>query len=292
VVHQGDVLAEIDTPELDQQILQAKADLANAQAAQELSHSTSERWKSLLAIGAVSKQDAEDKAGDLAVKNAQVNSMKANLDRLQSLKTFARITAPFDGVVTERATDVGALVNAGAGSSGSQLFTISSIRKMRVYVQVPQNYSAQIRDHMMAKLSLPEYPDEIFSARLVSTSNAISDQSNALLVQLEADNADGKLKPGEYVQVSLQLPVSNSTVRIPSSALMFRGDGLRVATVGKDNRVVMKPIRIANDLGPEVEVNSGLDASDNVIDNPPDSLSTGDAVRVGGTPDQQRAESK
>ena len=292
IVHRGDVLADIDTPELDQQIEQVKADLANAEAAQKLSETTAARWSSLLAVDAVSKQEAEEKAGDLAVKSAQVNAAKANVDRLQSMKTFARITAPFDGVVTERTIDVGALVNAGSGSVGSPLFTVSDMHKIRVYVQVPQNYSAQIHDRMSAELSLPEYPGETFSARLVSTSNAISDQSNTLLVQLEADNANGKLKPGEYAQVSLQLPAGGGMLRIPSSALMFRGDGLRVATVGKDNRVVMKPIQIANDLGPQVEVNSGLDASDEVIDNPPDSLAAGDAVRIAGVPDQQRAETK
>jgi multidrug efflux system membrane fusion protein len=292
VVHRGDVLADIDTPELDQQIEQAKADLANAEAAQKLAETTAARWSSLLAVDAVSKQEAEEKAGDLAVKNAQVNAAKANVDRVQSMKTFARIAAPFDGVVTERATDVGALVNVGSASTGSPLFTVADVHKIRVYVQVPQNYSAQIHDHMKAELSLPEYPGETFTAQLVSTSNAISDQSNTLLVQLEADNANGKLKPGEYAQVSLQLPAGNAMLRVPSSALMFRGDGLQVATVGKDNRVVMKPIRIANDLGPQVEVSSGLDASDEVIDNPPDSLTTGDAVRVASTQDQLRAENK
>ena len=292
VVHRGDVLADIDTPELDQQIEQAKADLANAEAAQKLAETTAARWSSLLAVDAVSKQEAEEKAGDLAVKNAQVNAAKANVDRVQSMKTFARIAAPFDGVVTERATDVGALVNVGSASTGSPLFTVADVHKIRVYVQVPQNYSAQIHDHMKAELSLPEYPGETFTAQLVSTSNAISDQSNTLLVQLEAANANGKLKPGEYAQVSLQLPAGNAMLRVPSSALMFRGDGLQVATVGKDNRVVMKPIRIANDLGPQVEVSSGLDASDEVIDDPPDSLTTGDAVRVASTQDQQRAENK
>lgn len=292
VVHRGDVLADIDTPELDQQFEQVKADLANAEAAQKLSETTAARWSSLLAVDAVSKQEADEKAGDLAVKSAQVNAAKANVDRLQSMKTFARITAPFDGVVTERSIDVGALVNAGSGSAGSPLFIVSDIHKIRVYVQVPQNYSAQIHDRMTAELSLPEYPGQTFSAQLVSTSNAISDQSNTLLVQLEADNAKGKLKPGEYAQVSLQLPAGGAMLRIPSSALMFRGDGLQVATVGKDDHVVMKPIRIANDLGPQVEVNSGLDASDEVIDNPPDSLAAGDPVRIAAVPAQQRAETK
>lgn len=279
-LHRGDILAEIDTPELDQQITQAQADLANAEAAQRVSASTAARWSKLLAIGGVSAQDEEEKAGDLAAKNALTDSAKANLDRLQALKVFAHITAPFDGVVTERATDIGALVNAGAGSAGSQLFTIADIHKLRVYVRVPQNYSTQIHDHMTAQLNLPEYPGMTFPAHLVSTSNAISDQSNTLLVEFEADNAQGKLKPGAYAQVSMSLPVADSALNVPVSVLMFRGNGLQVATVGENNRVIMKPIIIANDLGTEVEVSSGLNPEDNVIDNPPDSLAAGEKVHV------------
>ncbi len=279
-VHQGEVLAEIDTPDVDQQVAQARADLANAEAAHKLSESTSARWANLLKIGAVSMQDADEKTGDLAVKSAQVKSAQANLDRLLTMKTFAKIVAPFDGVVTERTVDIGTLVNAGAGSAGSSLFTISDTHKMRVYVRVPQNYSAEIRDHLKAVLTLPEYPGETFPAELVSTSDAISNQSNTLLVQLEAANPQDRLKSGEYAQVSLLLPGGTQNLSIPVSALLFRSDGLRVATVGPDNRVVLKPIMIAEDLGTTVEVDSGLSASDQVIDNPPDSLQSGDAVRV------------
>jgi RND family efflux transporter MFP subunit len=279
-VRKGEALADIDTPELDQQIAQAKADLANAEAARQLSQITNERWQNLVAIGAVAKQDADNKAGDLAVKVAAVNSSKANLDRLIATKAFAHITAPFDGVVTQRATDVGALVNAGAGSSGSLLFTVADLHKLRVYVQVPQNYSAQIHGDLTADLTLPEYPGEKFPAHLVSTSNAIDGQTNTLLVELDADNANGKLKPGEYAQVSFRLPVATSTLAIPATALLFRGDGLHVATVGSDNRVLLKTITVAEDLGTSVRINSGLDASDRVIDNPPDSISSGDIVRI------------
>jgi RND family efflux transporter MFP subunit len=214
------------------------------------------------------------------VKVAAVNSSKANLDRLIATKAFAHITAPFDGVVTQRATDVGALVNAGAGSSGSLLFTVADLHKLRVYVQVPQNYSAQIHGDLTADLTLPEYPGEKFPAHLVSTSNAIDGQTNTLLVELDADNANGKLKPGEYAQVSFRLPVATSTLAIPATALLFRGDGLHVATVGSDNRVLLKTITVAEDLGTSVRINSGLDASDRVIDNPPDSISSGDIVRI------------
>lgn len=279
-VKKGELLAEIDTPELDQQIAQARAELANADAARQVSQSTADRWANLLRIQAVSKQDAEEKAGDLAVKTALVKSAQANLDRLLTMKTFARITAPFDGVVTERAIDIGALVNAGVGSAGSSLFTIADTHMMRVYVHVPQNYSAQIRDNLDASLTLPEYPGQTFKAKLVSTSSAISDQSNTLLVQLEATNARGLLKPGAYAQVSLNLPDAGKNLTIPVSALLFRSDGLLVAVVGNDNKVALKPVTIATDLGTEVEINSGLSASDRVIDSPPDSLLSGDAVHV------------
>ena len=279
-VHKGDVLADIDTPELDEQIDQAKADLADAQAGLKLAQITNARWQSLVAIGAVAKQDADTKEGDLAVKTAAANSAKANLDRLVATKTFAHITAPFDGIVTARATDIGALVNVGAGSGGSLLFTVADVHKVRVYVQVPQNYSAQIHGQMTAGLTLPEYPGEKFVAKLVSTSDAISSQSNTLLVELDADNADGKLKPGEFAQVSMNLPARGRTLTIPSTALLFRSDGLRVATVGAKNHVVMKGITISNDLGTAVNISAGLNASDLIIDNPPDSPANGDVVQI------------
>ena len=279
-VRRGDVLAELDIPDMDQQIAQARADLANAEAARQVSASTADRWANLLKIQAVSKQEAEEKAGDLAVKAAQVKSAQANLDRLLTLKTFAKITAPFDGVVTERTIDIGALVNAGAGAAGSSLFTISDTHQMRVYVRVPQNYSAQIRDHLKATLTVPEYPGRTFDAELVSTSDAISNQSNTLLVQLAADNRGGILRAGEYAQVTLKLPAGTENLSIPVSTLLFRGDGLHVATVGPDNHVVLKTIKIATDLGTTVEVNSGLNTQDKVIDNPPDSLQSGDVVRL------------
>jgi len=286
-VRKGEVLADIDTPELDQQIEQARADLANVQAARQLSQTTNERWQHLLTIGAVAKQDADNKAGDLAVKTAAEVSAKANLDRLMATKVFAHITAPFDGVITQRSTDIGALVNAGAGSSGSLLFTVADVHKIRVYVQVPQNYSAQIRGGLSAQLTLPEYPGEKFPARLVSTSNSIDGQTNSLLVELDADNEAGKLKPGEYAQVSFRLPNNASMLTVPASALLFRGDGLHVATLGPDNHVVLKTVTVSEDLGTSVRLNSGLSATDLVIDNPPDSIGNGDIVRVTAPPPAQ-----
>jgi membrane fusion protein, multidrug efflux system len=277
-VHKGDVLAVIDTPELDQQIQQARADLANAVAAQRLSESTSKRWSSLLTLDAVSKQETEEKSGDLAAKTALVAAAKANLDRLSDLKNFARITAPFDGTVTNRSVDIGALVNAGAESSASPLFTVADVHRIRIYVSVPQNYSAEIHPGMSATLTLPEYPGRTFVATLDSTSNAIGEQSNALLVELLADNPDSALKPGDYAQVSIHVPVAKNTLVVPASALIFDRHGLQVATVLPNNRVSMKSITIARDLGTEVEVSSGLGPDDRVIDNPLDSIVDGDRV--------------
>ncbi len=279
-VKKDQLLATIDTPELDQQITQARADLSAAQAAQKLSAATARRWQTLLPLDAVSKQDAEDKEEDLESKNGAVESAQANLDRLQALKGFAQIVAPFDGVVTKRTIDVGALVNAGSPTSPSEpLFAVSDIHVLRLYVNVPQNYSAEIVPGMTVSLSVPEYPGKTFTAKLVSTSNAISSQST-LLVEFEADNSKDLLKPGEYAQVDIGLPNTASMLRLPASALTFRASGLQVATLGPGNHIVMKSITIATDLGTEVIVGSGLTVDDKVVNNPPDSISTGDTVRV------------
>jgi RND family efflux transporter MFP subunit len=281
-VKKGDVLALVDTPELDQQISQARADVAAARSAEKLSAVTAERWNSLLPLDAVSKQDAEEKNTDLASKASATKSAQANLDRLLAMKQFARIVAPFDGVVTKRTVDVGALVSAGPVSNGEPLFAVSDIHDLRVYVSVPQSYSAQIVPGMRVSLTVPEYPGKSFPAKLVSTSNAISTQSSTLLVEFEVDNAAGLLKPGDYAQVSMGLPGGGSHLRLPASTLMFRSEGLRVATVGANNRIVMKPISIETDLGTQVIVAAGLSAGDRVVDNPPDSLGNGDEVRVEG----------
>ncbi len=279
-VHKGDVLAIIDTPELDQQIEQARGQLGNAVAAEKLSQSTAQRWVGLLKLDAVSQQEEEEKTGDYAAKQALVTAAKADLDRLEALKAFARITAPFDGVVTSRSVDVGALINAGAGSDGSPLFRVQDVHQMRVYVDVPQDYSAQIHSGLTATLTVPEYPGKVFSASLDSTSRAISDKSNALLVELLADNSDGSLKPGVYAQVTLNLPTDRGQLEVPASALVFRHRGLQVATVQPNDRVRMKPVTIAVDLGTKVEIGTGLSPTDRVIDNPPDSISSGDLVRI------------
>ena len=282
-VRTGELLAVIDTPELDQQIAQAKADLVSAVAARGLSKTTSDRWAGLLKSDAVSKQETDEKAGDLATKSAMVNAAQANLQRLQALKSFARIVAPFDGVVTARNADIGALVNAGSGSPAAALFTVADVHDLRVYVRAPEAYSTQIRPGMTAAMTLQEFPGRTFRATLVSTSGAISNQSGTLLVELMVDNRDGALDPGGYAKVRFPVGgVAGQNLRLPASALMFRREGLQVATLTPSGHVLMKPIAIAQDLGPQVEVATGISTADKVIDNPPDSLANGDIVRTPG----------
>ncbi len=280
-VHAGQVLATLDTPELDQQVAQARADLASAQATQRLSQTTAKRWSDLLSSDAVSKQESEEKQGDLAARTALVRASQANLDRLLALKAFAKIAAPFDGVVTARNANIGDLVNAGAGG-GQPLFTVSDVHKIRVYVRVPQSFSSQMRDGMAALLHLPEYPNRTFPATLVRTSGAINDQSGTLLAELSADNGGGDLKPGAFAQVDFKLTQETPILRLPASSLIFRKEGMQVATLDNNQRVRLKKIVIGRDLGPQVEVSSGVTAQDRIVDNPPDSIAEGELVRVGG----------
>ena len=278
-VKAGQLLADIDTPELDQQLAQAKADLATAVANQRLAQTTATRWTGLLTKDAVSQQETDEKTGDLAAKTALVNAASADVERLEALEGFKRIVAPFDGVVTSRTTDIGQLIAAGAPTDPG-LFTVSEVNRLRIYVEAPQSYSAELKPGMTATLTVPEHPGQTFQATLVTTSNAVSVQSGTLLVELQIDNASGQLKPGDYAQVSFALPASTTTVRVPASALMFRQKGVAVATVGPNNRVVMKYVTIGVDQGAFVDLAAGLGPSDRVIDNPPDSIVDGDLVRV------------
>jgi len=278
-VKAGQVLAVIDTPDLDQQLEQAKADLATAQANQQLAQLTANRWSGLLAQDAVSRQDAEDKNGDLAAKTALVKAAQANVDRLDALESFKRITAPFDGVVTARTTDIGALITVGAVNDPG-LFTVSDVHRLRIYVSVPQAYSAQIHPGQVVSLQAPEYPGRVFQATLVSTSGAIGAQSGALLAELQIDNADNALKPGDYVQATFDLPGQTGGLQAPASALIFEHDGMNVAVVGPNNRVTLKHVTVGRDLGVAVELSSGLQPNDRVIVNPPDSIADGEVVRI------------
>ena len=278
-VRAGELLADIDTPDLDQQLGQAKADLATAVANFKLAQTTATRWNGLLAQDAVSRQEAEEKNGDLAAKTALVNAAQANLGRLEALESFKRITAPFDGIVTARTTDIGQLITVGAQNEPG-LFTVADVHRLRIYVSVPQAYAAQIHPGQIVSLQAPEYPNRTFQATLVSTSGAIGAQTGALLAEAQIDNPDGALKPGDYVQATFALPAVTGTLRLPANALMFRQSGLAAAVVGPGGRVTLRPVTVARDLGNTVEISAGVAPGDTVITNPPDSLVDGEVVRV------------
>ena len=278
-VKKGQLLAEIDTPDLDQQLASAKADLTTAKANEALSQTTAARWKNLLAKDAVSQQEYDEKAGDLAAKASVVKGAEANVARLEATSAFKRIVAPFDGVVTTRTTDIGQLVTVGVAND-QPLFTVSQIDRLRVYVQVPQSYVAQIHKGMTAELTAPEWPQERFAATVIGDSQAISSQTGALLVQLLLDNRAGRLKAGGYVQASLTLPSSASVARIPASALISDERGVHVAVVGSDGKVAMRPVRVARDLGQTIDISAGIAPGEKVIDSPPDDLAPGDSVHV------------
>jgi RND family efflux transporter MFP subunit len=278
-VKAGQLLAEIDVPDQDQQLAQAKADLNTAIANQNLSAQTAKRYNQLGKIDAVAPQLVDQMNGDLAAKTAATASAKANMDRLSDLTNFKRLVAPFDGIVTSRATDVGQLVTVGTPGS-TPLFTVTDDSRVRIYVNVPQNYSAQIHPGLKASFTVPDYPGQTFTATLMSTAQAVDLQSGTVLMQLQADNPDHKLKSGAYAQVTFDLPASANTILLPASALIFNDAGTAVATVGNDDRVAVKPVTIMRDLGTSVEIASGVTKRDRVIDNPPDSLRQGDHVRV------------
>ena len=277
-VKAGQLLAEIDTPDLDQQVLQARANLATAQANQRLSATTARRWEGLVAQDAVSRQEADEKAGDLAARSSAVNAAIADLNRLLAQQSFKRILAPFDGVVTSRNTDIGALISVG-GAADTALFTVADQHRLRIYVSVPQSYSALIKHGQVAKLTVPEYPGQTFTASVVNDAQSVG-ANGALLVELQLDNAEGKLKPGSYAQVTLGLASAVTTTQVPATAVLFRHDGPTVAVVGPDNRVKIRPIKIARDLGAQVEVGAGVAPGDKVIDNPPEALVDGDTVKI------------
>ncbi|RBC03858.1 efflux RND transporter periplasmic adaptor subunit [Pseudomonas sp. MWU12-2115] len=279
-VKAGQLLAEIDAPELDQQLLQARADLATAQANESLAATTAKRWQAMLASDSVSRQDVDQRNGDLSAKQAQVLAAKANVDRLVATKGFQRLVAPFDGVVTARETDVGALINAGSGSNGPELFVVSDVSRLRVYVQVPQNFSPLVRAGTSANLTVPEYQKEQFPAKVIATADSVNATSGTTLVQLLVDNPGGRLIPGGFTNVEFKLPVQVNALRLPASALRYDEHGLRVATLDANDKVRFKTITIARELGDSVEIGSGLLASDRVIDTPPDGLADDDSVQI------------
>jgi len=279
----GQLLAEIEAPDLDQQLLQAKAALASAQAAEALATVTAQRWTQLGGANTVSRQTVDEKLGDLTVKQALTKAAQAAVDRLEVLFAFKRLTAPFDGIVTTRNTDVGALIGA-ESSSGLALFVISDISKLRLSVSVPQNYVPAVKLNTRVQITVPEYPGKVYSGVVEASARAVDAQTGTTRMQVVVDNAAGELMPGAFANTRIELPSNMLALAVPAGALIFDRKGLRVATVGADNKVKLKQITIARDLGQTVEVGSGLTAEDRVIESPPDGLADGDAVRVVNTP--------
>jgi RND family efflux transporter MFP subunit len=280
-VKKGQLLAEIETPELDEQLQQAQADLETAKANLQLAGTTAERWRFLVKSGSVSKQETDQAVDNLAAMKATVNSSAANVARLEQLQSFEKIYAPFDGVITARNTDIGDLIDAGANTQPQQLFHIAAIRELRVYVPVPEVYAPAARVGASALLTLDEYPGENFHGRLVRTSDSIDTSSRTLLVEVDVDNPEGKLLPGAYVFVHLKLPMQIHSVTIPSNALLFRREGLQVGLV-RDGKAELVGVKIGRDYGSTVEIVSGLGPSDSVILDPADSLISGTKVSVNG----------
>ncbi|WP_323992520.1 efflux RND transporter periplasmic adaptor subunit [Nguyenibacter sp. L1] len=276
----GQVLAEIESPEIDQELRQAQADLMTARASDMLAQATARRVRALLPTRSVSAQQNDQAASDAAARAAAVASNQANVRRLEQLVRFEKVLAPYDGIVTARETDNGSLIDAGSGG-GPELFRVADISWLRVYVQVPQAYAPTIRPGLAAELRLPEYPGRVFAATLTRTANALQPGPRTLLAQLRADNPRGELLPGGYAQVRLVLPVPDRGVRIPANALLFRAEGLRVATLAPDGRARLHAVTMGRDFGTSVEILTGIAPGDQVVLNPPAALTDGQPVRTG-----------
>ncbi|MBA2920193.1 efflux RND transporter periplasmic adaptor subunit [Sphingomonas sp. MAH-20] len=275
----GQTLAILDAPEVDQQLAQAQADYQTALANQKLARTTAERWQTLLRKDAVSRQEADEKAGDYAAKTAVANAQLANVSRLRAVQGFERLTAPFSGIVTSRSAQIGALVTSG-NASAQPLFTVSDVRRLRIYVRVPQSFSAQVHPGLGVTLTVPEYPGRTFNAVLVRTAGAVDPQSGTVLVELQADNSDRALKPGAYATVTFPLPAAANALRLPGSAILFRESGPTVVIVDKSGRARLQTVQIGRDQGKEVEIVAGLKGDERVVDTPPDAIETGDQLKV------------
>jgi RND family efflux transporter MFP subunit len=282
-VQKGQLLAEIETPEVDQQLLQARADLDTAQANLNIAKITASRWQDLVSTGSVSQQETDQAVSNLSAVKAAVESSSANVRRLEQLQSFEKIYAPFDGIITARNTDIGALIDAGASTQPKELFHMAAIRTLRLYVAVPEVYSRAAHSGAPATLTLDEFPGQTFHGTLVRNSNSIDLASRTLLVEVDVDNPTGQLLPGAYVFVHLKLPDQTHSVTIPSNTLIFRKEGLQVGLV-RNGKAELVPVRISRDYGNSVEIVSGLQPTDAVIVDPSDSLVAGMPVRVSNRP--------
>ncbi|MGB8538345.1 MAG: efflux RND transporter periplasmic adaptor subunit [Acidobacteriaceae bacterium] len=282
-VKQGQLLADIDTPEVDQQLEQARADLKNAQANEQLAEITAARWQNLLKTNSVSKQETDQAVSDLSARQASVDSMTANVHRLEQLQSFEKVYAPFAGVITARNTDIGALINAGAGGVPQELFHMAAVNKLRVYVAVPEVDSLAAQTGARATLTLDEFPGETFEGTIVRDSDSIDSATRTLNVEVDVNNAQDRIKTGAYAFVHLKLPqsahASAQSLTVPANTLLFRSEGLRVGVV-RNGQAELTPIKIGRDFGATVEVVAGLHATDQVIVSPSDSLTSGTPVQV------------
>jgi RND family efflux transporter MFP subunit len=286
-VKAGQVLVTIDAPDLDQQLSQAKATLASVKANEQIATLTANRNNILVQKQIVAQQLADQTAADAAAKKAVVDANEANVRQLEAMQSFKTLVAPFDGVVTARSAEIGMLINS--GGSGQALFEVSDLHRVRIYVQVPQSFSAGLVPGMKATFEMPQYPGVQFEATVSHTSKAINPASHSMQVELQADNAAGKFFGGSYCNVHFEIPADANLVKIPSTALVLGPQGAQVATLDSNDKVVLKGVKLGRDLGDSVEVISGLSPSDRIIDNPPETLAAGDAVRVAAATPQVAA---
>ena len=290
-VKKGQLMATIETPEVDQQLQVAQADLKSAEANLDLANTTSTRYQNLLKTNSVSKQETDVAMSDASAKKAAVDASMANVRRLEQLQSFEKVYAPFDGIVTARNTDIGRLISAGQNTTPQELFHLAAIGKIRVYVSVPEAYSAAIKDGGKATLTLDEYPGKTFEGTIARNSNAIDQSTRTLNVEVDIDNPKGELLPGAYVFVHFKVPEHVASLMIPSNTLLFRSEGLRVGIV-RDGRVQLVPVKIGRDAGATVEIASGLTANDAVILDPSDSLASGQEVQIANHVDAPAAQKK
>ncbi|MGB8476296.1 MAG: efflux RND transporter periplasmic adaptor subunit [Candidatus Acidiferrum sp.] len=283
-VAKGELLADIDTPEVDQQLSQARADLNTAQANANLSKITATRYQDLLKTDGVSKQEVDNAVGDYEAKAASMKSAEANVRRLEELESFKHVYAPFSGVITRRNIDIGTLINAGNGGAQQELFTLAQTNPIRVYVSVPEMYSPSVRAGLGAYLELAQYPGQTFQGKVVRTAESIDPSTRTLLTEVDVPNKRDQLFPGGYAQVHLQVKVAAPRVQVPVNALLFRAEGLRAVVVDSSHKIHLRPLTIGRDFGTSLEVLQGLQPSDWIVVNPPDSIEEGQNVRVKETP--------
>lgn len=280
-VKKGDLLAEIESPEVDKQLAQAHADLQSAKASLELAESSAKRWQDLLKLDSVSKQETDEKVADLNVKKAAYNSIASNVHRLEDLQSFEKVYAPFDGVITARNTDIGVLINAGANGTSGELFRLAAIDRLRVFINVPQSFSQVSRPGTAVTLTLQERPGRTFSGKLVRTSNSLDAASRTLLTEIEVNNSNRELLPGSYASVHFPLPKEVKTLTIPVNTLLFRAEGPQLAVM-RDGKAVLTSITIGRDFGSAMEILGGVEQRDSIILDPPDSIVSGTQVRLTG----------